>query len=364
MLFENALYYPTIDINDEAWLKSAVLLWDTISTIVPDSEAEPYKNDWSRAFARADVLVPYKVSPTSVNFRGLENEVKAYLDSPEGKRSFKPRVGKRSDYHRTIDIVRECQINDLLWRDYGDFRISVEKFGTGLQDVISDYVTDDGYVITSPAFMNFYMTSLANSICQGDDSKALLTDLTYTNDLTNVMMRHSSNQRMGEDMIAQGLMYKYIIQGFKIGPETPVDKLIKFREDYKDERNEFKYEISNLIQANKMEGLPASEVINQIGRIYKMKVLPTYNKLQRALDGMNIDYTMGAGTSIALAGIVACDPSGVGAFTFGWKALKDIFVSVYCKRVKYNKNKEKMLSDSPYSYLYRINKLRMSGLRR
>lgn len=31
MLFEHALYYPTIDIKDEAWLKSAVLLWDTIS---------------------------------------------------------------------------------------------------------------------------------------------------------------------------------------------------------------------------------------------------------------------------------------------------------------------------------------------
>lgn len=361
MLFENALYYPTIDIKDEAWLKSAVLLWDTISTIVPNSEADPYKNDWSRAFAGADVLVPYKVSPTSVDFRGLENEVKAYLDSPEGKRSFKPGVGKRSDYRQTIDIIRDFQINELLWRDYGDFKISVEKFGTGLQDVIRDYVTDDSYVITSPAFMNFYMTSLANSICQGDDSKALLTDLPYTNDLTNVMMKHSPNQRMGEDMLAQGLMYKYIIQGFKIDPETPVDKLIKFRKDYKDERNEFKYEIANLIQANKIEGLPASEVINQIGRIYRMKVLPTYNKLQRALNGVNIEYIMGSGTSISLAGIAACDPSGVGAFASGWKALKDICVSVYRKRVKYNKDKEKILSDSPYSYLYRINKLKMSG---
>jgi len=53
MLFENALYYPTIDIKDEAWLKSAVLLWDTISTIVPESEDEPYKNEWTRAFAQA-----------------------------------------------------------------------------------------------------------------------------------------------------------------------------------------------------------------------------------------------------------------------------------------------------------------------
>lgn len=76
MLFENALYYPTIDIKDEAWLKSAVLLWDTISTIVPDSEDDPYKNEWSKAFANARVVVPYKVNPFSVNFSGLENDDK------------------------------------------------------------------------------------------------------------------------------------------------------------------------------------------------------------------------------------------------------------------------------------------------
>lgn len=70
MLFENALYYPTIDIKDEAWLKSAVLLWDTISTIVPESEVEPYKTEWTRALAQANVVRPYKVNPNNVNFQG------------------------------------------------------------------------------------------------------------------------------------------------------------------------------------------------------------------------------------------------------------------------------------------------------
>lgn len=359
MLFENALYYPTIDIKDEAWLKSAVLLWDTISTIVPDSEDDPYKNEWSKAFANARVVVPYKVNPFSVNFSGLENDVKTYLDSPEGRRSFKPRVGKRSDYRQVIDIVKEFEMNELLWREYGGFKISADKFGTGLQEVIRDYVNSDGYVITSSAFMNFYMTSLANTICQGEDSKALLTDLPYSNNLTNVMMHHGPNRRMSEDMLAQGVMYKLIIQGLKVDADTPVDKLIKFREDYKDERDEFKYEMSNLIQANNLGGFPDSEFVNQIERIYRMKVLPSYNKLQRALDGVNIGYMQGPGTSIALAGIAALDPSGIATSTMGWKALKDLCVSVYRKCVKYNKDKEKILLESPYSYLYRINQYRI-----
>lgn len=353
MLFENALYYPTIDIKDEAWLKSAVLLWDTISTIVPESEDEPYKNEWTRAFAQAGIVSPHKVNPYNVNFQGLGDEVKAYLNTTEGKRSFKPTVGKRGDYRSYNEIIREFQLSEAIWREYGDFKISAEKFGYGLQDVIRDFINDDGYVIASKAFMNFYMTSLANNICQQEDSKALLTDLTYTSDLTSTMMTNSPNKRMGEELLKQGVMYKLLISGLKIDPKTPVDKLIKFREDYKGERDLFKSEIGKLIQDNNVEGLPTSEVINQVDRIYRMKVLPSVNQLKRALDGRGIDYLENTGTNIMLTGISVLEPSGTGLATFGWKALKEIGLSILKKKVKINKEKEKILLGSPYSYLYR-----------
>jgi len=353
MFFENALYYPTIDIKDEAWLKSAVLLWDTISTIVPESEEEPYKNEWTRSLAQAEIVRPYKVNPNNVNFQGLGDEVRTYLNTPEGKRSFKPRVGKIGDYRNYSELFREVQLSDVIWREYGDFKISAEKFGYGLQDVIKDFVNDDGYVIASKAFMNFYMTSLANNICQQEDSKALLTDLTYTSDLTCTMMTNSPNQRIGKELLKQGVMYKLLISGLRIDPMTPVDELIKFREDYKDERELFKYEIGELIQANNMEGLPPSEIMNQIGRIYRMKVVPSVNQLKKALDGRGVDYLEDAGTNIMLTGISALDPSGTGLATFWWKALKDIGLSIMKKKVTINKEKEKILLGSPYSYLYR-----------
>lgn len=223
----------------------------------------------------------------------------------------------------------------------------------GLQDVIKDFVNDDGYVIASKAFMNFYMTSLANNICQQEDSKALLTDLTYTSDLTCTMMTNSPNKKMGEELLKQGVMYKLLISGLKIDPRTPADKLIKFREDYKGERDLFKYEIDELIRANNVEGLPVSEVINQIERIYKMKVLPSVNQLKRALDGRGIDYLENEGTNIMLTGVSVLDPSGAGLSTFWWKALKEIGLSILKKTVKINKEKEKILLGSPYSYLYR-----------
>jgi hypothetical protein len=38
----SALYYPHIDIEDGAWLRSAVLFWDEIKTISPNSVKKPY----------------------------------------------------------------------------------------------------------------------------------------------------------------------------------------------------------------------------------------------------------------------------------------------------------------------------------
>ena len=360
MLFENALYYPTIDINDETWLKSAVLLWDTISTIVPETEIKPYKHEWSKAFAQADIITPHMVNPNSVNFHGLDVEVRAFLDSPEGRRSFKPNVGRRNDYRNYNELIREVQLSDVIWRNYGEFKISVEKFGYNLQDVIKEYVDDDGYVIASETFMNFYMTSLANNISQQGESKALLTDLPYARNLTDSMMQQSPNERMSAEQLNQGLMYKFIIEGMKINPNTPVDKLIKFREEYKGERDLFKYEIANLIKTVNIEGLPSEEVVNQIGRLYRMKVLPTLDQLKKALEGMNIDLVENAGAKIALTGLMVADLSGISAFASGWKLLKE-GISILRKRVKYKKDKEKVLTSSPYSYLYRTQGFRKHG---
>ena len=32
---QTILYYPTIDIQDGAWLRNAILYWDEVSSIVP-----------------------------------------------------------------------------------------------------------------------------------------------------------------------------------------------------------------------------------------------------------------------------------------------------------------------------------------
>lgn len=213
MLFENALYY-TIDIMDEAWLKSAVLLWDHISTIVPESMHFPYRNPCSSELAAGDVLRPYRVNPFSVCFPNLEKSVKEYLESLQGKKAFKKKNYSKQRAYYSVS-------NDKIIRAYGDFYISAEKFGRGLKRSIDSYVNDEGYVITDKNFMNFYMTALANNICKRN-SMALLTNLKYTSGLTNTILHEYPNKKLGDEMLKHGLMYNMIINGFMIDPQTPI----------------------------------------------------------------------------------------------------------------------------------------------
>lgn len=61
--FSKALYYPWIEIQDESWLKNAMLYWDEIQTIVPRSIKKPYKNKIAKAFFNEGLLIPFYVHP-------------------------------------------------------------------------------------------------------------------------------------------------------------------------------------------------------------------------------------------------------------------------------------------------------------
>ena len=133
-MFESALYYPTIDIKNDFWLKSAVLFWDRIETIVPESIQQPYQRRATRQLEDTGILIPHRVNPFCEEVRGLEQDVVRYLKTKEGKRCFlKPwssivsPANKRRPY--TDDEMYQRQR-----REYEDFYIHVEKLPMMLRD--------------------------------------------------------------------------------------------------------------------------------------------------------------------------------------------------------------------------------------
>ena len=82
MMFSRALYYPTIDIKNGRWLKSAALFWDSIETIVPESRAnQPYENNTSRALFNNGILRPHIVNPWMDDVARLENDIREFVST-------------------------------------------------------------------------------------------------------------------------------------------------------------------------------------------------------------------------------------------------------------------------------------------
>lgn len=73
--FSNALYYPTIDIQNTDWLKTAILFWDSISTIVPESLRNPYKVRDTQYLSDIGFLRPLYVNSDDKSVIGIEKDI-------------------------------------------------------------------------------------------------------------------------------------------------------------------------------------------------------------------------------------------------------------------------------------------------
>jgi hypothetical protein len=95
-----ALFYPWIDIRDESWLKTAVLYWDSVRTIVPESIDAPYSTETGSALESAGFLVPLRVQTGMEEIEDLTDDVMAYLGTAEGAELlFADSGGYRHDIH-------------------------------------------------------------------------------------------------------------------------------------------------------------------------------------------------------------------------------------------------------------------------
>lgn len=81
MAFTKALFYPTIDIQNENWLKTAILFWDEIFTIVPASYDNPYQEQATRFLHNEGILKPFFVNPDRDFIEELSDDTLNYLNS-------------------------------------------------------------------------------------------------------------------------------------------------------------------------------------------------------------------------------------------------------------------------------------------
>lgn len=366
MLFSRALYYPSIDIKNDRWLKSAILFWDSIETIVPQSRMDrPYENSTARVLFENNILRPHFVNPFADDVVDLESDVRRFIVTREGKRLLCKRwfnvsaPTNEGDRLHGNKMSREAFLNN--WRErsrgkYGEFFIHIEKLPHFLHNELCDYVDQDGFVASTPEFVGFYMTLLANNICRRNNL-SLLTDKVMANDLSNKMLKEMTGVDIRVNVDTQNLqcmLYRIVIDNILVNPTTTIDKIVKFKEKYKDELCRYRQEVSKLTNID-LDLTTFEAVSNQVGEIYKNAVIPSLNDLKKALRGYRIKWVSDHVYNYVVSGMAPAAlkmaelplsysiPISTG-LTIGytllgaWQAKKDI------------------MRTSPYSYLIRINR--------
>ncbi|HCW06925.1 MAG TPA: hypothetical protein DGG95_06130 [Cytophagales bacterium] len=353
MGFTKALYYPTIDILNEDWLKTAVLFWDEINTIVPLSIKNPYKENTTQFLADEGILKPMTISPDFAIVKELAEDTINYLNTNEGFQLLTQGRSKSVTLHR-----------DKLPKDVSRlFDIHPEKLPYEIQFHLRDSLTKDGWFRVDSSFAVFYMTLLANKICEYK-SIALLTDNPLTSNLTDkvrldnqiAIKERGYNSRNDRYInLAQGLLTNFIIEGVRIKKTSSLEDVLNFKRKHRDELGLFRTNIANLTK-NVSKDKPFETIRREVEDIYNDEFLPAYNSLKKALNGGGIKWASDNFMKISFISTSATALPILLGLTLPQALVAGSGVSLITSLISYNQEKREKLRTNPYSYLLSVSK--------
>lgn len=289
-MFGTALFYPTIDIQDEDWLKTAYLFWNGIRTIVPESLADyAYHNNTTQFLADIGFLQPVKVNPNSPSVKSLVKVVMKYAQTNQGMACLyqTPPVGL---YTNPYDDERS------------QFYLHHEKLPFEIQRLVGDRIGPDGWARVSDNFADFYMTLLANKIANQKSMDLLSSSIPLETFSTNFSIdtyqdRFSIAHSRAES-IGRCILTKMIIDGITIDPLTSFDDLLFFKEKHHLELKRFKEGLKEISNMNIPPDITIEGLEQMAMDIYKNSFLVAYQDLQSSLKGFGIKFLVGGASAL------------------------------------------------------------------
>lgn len=364
-----ALYYPWIDVRDEAWLKTALLYWDSVRTIVPESIDAPYSTDTGRALQDAEFLVPLRVHSGMDEIEELAGDVLTFLESAEGAELLVAGHGSRR---------REIHVEKLPYELGRLADLHPEKLPYALRHLLDDLAanSDQGgdRFRVDEKFANFYMTLLASRLADRVGAR-LLTSLAEADRLavsarldaqlngvipwgTHPRWRHwreyeafGPRHRIPRHL-APGMLSNLAIERIAVAPDTPIDRLIDFREKHRDELAQFRTKVEALASSIETD-LSAEALRQRVSEIYADEVAPAIAGLKAALNGrrikwlgnglLKIGFLSAASTTLVVAGLTV--PTAL---------LAGAGISLIATGAMYNVDKRDSIRSNPFAYLLSV----------
>jgi hypothetical protein len=244
-----------------------------------------------------------------------------------------------------------------------------------IQDMLGESLgNEDGWISVDKRFANFYMTLLATHLSE-KHGIALLTDSASNSQLANiarldrqlslypigydVMRRHGRHRRMyleRDRSLAQAMLADLIIEGIQIDPDTPVNKIIAFRNKFQNELGNFRTKIGEL--ANEISIDQPLEALRQ--NIYDKhlnEVKPAIESLRKGLKDNLIRSVTDNFIKISSFSIPTASISlALLGLSIPYALLAGTGISLTANSVRYNVDKAQKLRENPYTYLLKAQK--------
>jgi hypothetical protein len=361
MAFTRGLYYPWIDFRNTDWLRSAVLYWDTLHTIVPVSIRHPYSSSVTEELVDAGVVQPLRVHPRLPELARVAEGVIAYLSSPEGAAVVTGVTQHGPVYLHPDKLPRE------LRRMIG---LHPQKFADNLRRDLRHLLEEssDGWLHADPRFAAYYMTLLATELANSAGI-GLIADAPDHHNLASAArldvqraLLAASRLRVGHwegdpSLLAQGMLGQLSISSLQIDPSVPTSRLLHFRKLHADELGRFRTEVAKLTSSIDPE-LPIDALRQCVQDIYKNEVRPAFSAFKKALRGSRIRWTVGGMTSVAFfSSGAAAVPQGLLGLGTSEALLAGAGLSMLANTVLYNVARSEDLTRNPYSYLHHLSTL-------
>ncbi|MFZ2405783.1 MAG: hypothetical protein WAW41_11640, partial [Methylobacter sp.] len=367
MAFSKSLYYPWIDVRDEAWLKSAALYWDMIQTIVPEALDRPYSTKTARQLQDEGILVPLRVRSDLREIEGLTQDVLTYLRSQEGMELL---TGANRNHVYLHPDKLPNSVRHLA-------RMHPEKISHEIRYMLEESglsrPSRGGFLEVDDEFANFYMTLLATrlseSIGAGLVTSSSLphrlslkakTDSQMT-DIIGSSERHGYEYqlyRKGRTVrreLAQGMLVELMLEEIAVDPATPIERIIEYRKGHSPELGRFRAKVGQLT-SSLPEDAPLQAMRQQVSDLYVNEVKPAIDDLKKSLtSGRNKWLTSGwmclacfsVGSSSVLLGMGLATANAL---------LVGAGISLVGSGILYNVAKRDSLRANPYSYLMSLQK--------
>jgi hypothetical protein len=354
----SALYYPYIDVRDPVWLRSALLYWDDIYTIVPRAIETPYETEDTKICAKEGQLHPLYCDDYPEVIKRLSDRALELVNQLDTPLPFTVEVGEAEPNLTELWDAFRSPTRVALHRDkYGHSRLHPGKVSDELRYMFERAETGSTeWMLVNPQFGDLYMAALALLLAEEQD------DLVP---VTNSGSDHGSAvyALLAESPTVQaprpGRLVSLTMKNLRIDPDTRIEKIIQFKHKRRQQLAELSIKLDELSAKIKETGDP-KEMARQARRIYEREVEKGMADLASELKAVSIQSTWDAfqrcmsltvpGSTVAAAAARMLPPTWATvshAITLGSGAL----VTLTDVAVKNHFARRKARKDSKYTYL-------------